>query len=855
MAGCQTDCVQKPLSEAFQKLGHLVGRNPWGFLLIPLLLAGILGTGFYFYPQDKVNEIEELFVPVNAPVKAEKELLQRLFPSNDSVYFSSQRLSTEGIYVSLIAVSRSDNILTEAAFGDILKLDRQVKDLSLRKDNTSYDFSNLCVKSNLSCYNNLILNEINYNASQIESKKFTYPVYKNDFMGLVLGGVKVNSNSVIEQAKAFRLDYYLRDDEEHRNISIMWLHKFVEEFPSDLMQLDIDTIEVSYYTSISRQQEFEVSHQTVIPLFSMAYSFSVLFSVLPYLRFDCVKNKVWVVMFGVISAGLSLLASFGLLLYCGVPFAITIANSPFLILGIGVDDVFVIISCWQQTKVKSKVEERLAETYAEAAVPITITTLTDIFAFYSGIMTPYQSVKSFCIYTGTAVFFCFLYNITFFGAILAINGKREEENKHWLTCMKVDNVSRPGHSKAYNVCCAGGIYDEATGLDKQQPINVFFKRHYGPFLLQISTKVFVVLLYTIYLTISIYGCLQIKEGMDYHNMADDKSYIMKYYDFEGAYFSEYGPRIMVAVTDKVEYWDQTVQENIEKCMKRFENYTYVDKSFTESWLRVYKNASNRLLTSPYDKAQFMSNLPHLFQPFPMFEQDISIANNTILASRFFIQTANIASVFDEKSSEKKLREIGKECSVPLLVYHPAFLYDDQHVQIVQTTIESIVMSIAVMLVISLLLIPNAICSLCATFAVVSILAGVAGFMAFWAVNLDSMSMVNLVSCIGFSVDFSVHISYAFSSNRNSNVNEKIIDSLHCLGYPFIQRAVATILGVAVLSAAECYIFRCFFKIMFLVMFFGSVHGLIFIPVFLTFLADCCKAHDKTVKVKMNEKKV
>lgn len=50
-------------------------------------------------------------------------------------------------------------------------------------------------------------------------------------------------------------------------------------------------------------------------------------------RLDNVRNKVWVAIFGVLSAGLAVVSSFGLLLYIGVPFVITVANSPFLILG------------------------------------------------------------------------------------------------------------------------------------------------------------------------------------------------------------------------------------------------------------------------------------------------------------------------------------------------------------------------------------------------------------------------------------------------------------------------------------------------------------------------------------------
>ncbi len=48
---------------------------------------------------------------------------------------------------------------------------------------------------------------------------------------------------------------------------------------------------------------------------------------------DNVRNKVWVSFMGVLSAGLAVLSSFGLLLLFQVPFVITVANSPFLILG------------------------------------------------------------------------------------------------------------------------------------------------------------------------------------------------------------------------------------------------------------------------------------------------------------------------------------------------------------------------------------------------------------------------------------------------------------------------------------------------------------------------------------------
>jgi predicted RND superfamily exporter protein len=311
-----------------------------------------------------------------------------------------------------------------------------------------------------------------------------------------------------------------------------------------------------------------------------------------------------------------------------------------------------------------------------------------------------------------------------------------------------------------------------------------------------------------------------------------------YYDNEDQYFSEYGPNVMVVLTDsKFQYWDQTARKRLHTCLERFESLTLdgrslVAKDMTLSWLNEYVKVIN-----PNNKTIFMDSLPAFLQRSD-FRQDVNISNKVIIASRMFIQTINVSTAVDEKNMLNKLRETANGCSEKLVVYHPAFIYFDQYAVIVSNTIQNIVVATLAMLVISLMLIPNPICSLWVTFAIASVIVGVAGFMALWDVNLDSVSMINLVICIGFSVDFSAHISYAFVASKEVTANKKAVDAVYHLGYPIIQGAVSTILGVVVLSAAESYIFRTFFKIMFLVILFGVLHGIVFIPVFLTFFGIC-----------------
>lgn len=49
---------------------------------------------------------------------------------------------------------------------------------------------------------------------------------------------------------------------------------------------------------------------------------------------------------------------------------------------------------------------------------ITVTSLTDFLSFLVGALTPFPCVRIFCIYTGVAVGFIYLWHVTFFGGCL-----------------------------------------------------------------------------------------------------------------------------------------------------------------------------------------------------------------------------------------------------------------------------------------------------------------------------------------------------------------------------------------------------------------------------------------------------
>ena len=71
------------------------------------------------------------------------------------------------------------------------------------------------------------------------------------------------------------------------------------------------------------------------------------------------------------------------------------------------------------------------------------------------------------------------------------------------------------------------------------------------------------------------------------------------------------------------------------------------------------------------------------------------------------------------------------------------------------------------------------------FAIISINIGVFGYMTLWGVNLDAVSMISIIMSIGFAVDLSAHIIYAFVTSHG-DTRERVIGALEVLGWPIFQ---------------------------------------------------------------------
>ena len=95
-----------------------------------------------------------------------------------------------------------------------------------------------------------------------------------------------------------------------------------------------------------------------------------------------------------------------------------------------------------------------------------------------------------------------------------------------------------------------------------------------------------------------------QEALGLQNSASYDSYITSYCNVE-EHLSSYGLRVMVIITETLEYWDKETRQKLGKChLADFENSEYVDKNLTEFWLQEYIKYMETLRQHINDKTVF-----------------------------------------------------------------------------------------------------------------------------------------------------------------------------------------------------------------------------------------------------------
>ena len=128
--------------------------------------------------------------------------------------------------------------------------------------------------------------------------------------------------------------------------------------------------------------------------------------------------RLTISLMGLITVYLAVMAGAGVGYWLGYKDSDVSETIPFLMLGIGIDDMFVICNALDQTPLEWPAHRRIQAAMYSAGPSITITSLTNAFAFLAGTGSSMTSVKSFCVHSSVSISMLYLGVLTIFLPIL-----------------------------------------------------------------------------------------------------------------------------------------------------------------------------------------------------------------------------------------------------------------------------------------------------------------------------------------------------------------------------------------------------------------------------------------------------
>ncbi|XP_077981544.1 patched domain-containing protein 3-like [Glandiceps talaboti] len=827
--GCLKSCsnaIVSVLEGAFHRLGRLVGRYPWSTILLSLVVAGCFGIGMLSFTEE--NRREKLWIPIGAKSLEHLSWIEENFSSD----------------VRIAALIIEDgNVLTPSVLQGMLTIDQAIKSISV----TGGDWETLCYKIAGKCWASSLLELWSFNETIINSltesdildmvnqENITSPVYYTPIdINSWLGDITYSSTGSIISAQATGMNYFLKDNRvynpETGDDDDLVANAWEDECADLALAGHKDISSVYVFTIFSFREESGKSIQGDITFLSAGYMLIIVYIAIMLGKFTMIEHKFYIAVGGVIVIGLSILVAIGFSSACGFFYGPVHTVLPFLLLGIGVDDMFVIVQAWNnlsQQKRKYELHERVGEALRHAGVSITVTSITDFVAFGIGATTILPALRSFCVYCAIGIFFLFFFCVTFFTACLTIDQKRIDNKRNACCCCYQ-------HGPDYQQCC-----------NRTDIMQEFFRHVYSNFLMKLPVKIIVVIASLALVGVNIWGTINLKQEFQFEWFLPEDSYVVEYLDASDQYFPSDGFTGDVYLRD-VDYY--TEYDKIDDLYDELENNDYI--LTVDSWFEDFRVWMKNNKDS--DPNMGPDNIPTTETVFYTWaveflsqtnegrrhSDDVKMSGGNITYSRLNFQFITLGDssekIAAKESLYKLIDDIGFSSDEAAFAYADVFPNWDADKVIKEELYRNLGLAMAAVFLVTLILIANLWTALLVFLCVIVSLVDVVGMMYFWGLTIDTVTTINLILAVGLTVDYSAHIGHTFMTIVGDR-NRRAKYTLGEIGPAVFNGGVSTFLAFVLLIASNSYIFKTFFKIFFLVVLFGLFHGLMVLPVLLSWI--------------------
>lgn len=233
---------------------------------------------------------------------------------------------------------------------------------------------------------------------------------------------------------------------------------------------------------------------------------------------------------------MSILMGYGLTIWCGVPFTSLAMVGPFIFMGIGVDDVIIMLESFRLARMTlpdgGTVRSRAEFAMQRAGMSISITSFTNVLAFALGSMTVIPAVQWFCIYASAAIVCDFLLQMSLFLAILLLHEERDQTNGVPAMAYELaatETTPLPPPTTTSESAQLDAFRARAQNLRNpafmHESLLHYSIRVYADTLMQLPVRVFVVLVFLGFGAFSLLSLGEIEEGLPRASLAPDDSFL------------------------------------------------------------------------------------------------------------------------------------------------------------------------------------------------------------------------------------------------------------------------------------------------------------------------------------------